>query len=64
VRKQSAGRASALPTAFIYSLSLSRPGKEMETSDEGGTLRATITGAHHVRLFKAAVTFLSKLGKS
>ena len=32
-------------------------------AEEGGTLRATILGAHHVRLFKAAVTFLSKLGK-
>jgi len=32
-------------------------------TDEGGILRATLVGAHQVRLFKAAVTFLSKLGE-
>jgi hypothetical protein len=31
--------------------------------DEGGVLRATLLG-HQVRLFKAAVTFLSKLGET
>jgi hypothetical protein len=32
------------------------------TPPEGGVLRATLLG-HQIRLFKAAVTFLSKLGE-
>jgi hypothetical protein len=31
--------------------------------DEGGVLKATLVGAPNIRLFKAAVTFLAKLGE-